>query len=463
MPHDSLLHTVRQFLLNHRLLAKGEKIIVAVSGGVDSIVLLDLLSELRGAFEWELTVAHLNHDLRGSESLDDQHFVESAAKSYGYECYSERANTRAIAELRHQSIQEAARELRYEFFGKLRKSLGFQKIATAHHADDNAETMIFNFLRGAGVQGLSGIPKFRRDLDVVRPLLGCTRKELLSYAEEKKLRHREDSSNAKSEYSRNFIRQSVIPVIQENINPNLVATLSQSSVIFDQLERYLGGEVRRIVPKLIVRSTPNELILNLDLLRQEESFLQEYLIRHAVQMLTGREIDFGLVKTLVSLTESETGASCALPDDYLVYRNRSQFVIARRVPMRPFRHPIELNREYQFDHFRFTSAEVEEPRFAGNKLIEYVDAAAIGKELMLRTWHTGDSFVPLGMNEQKKLSDFFIDEKVPLPEKQEIPILISDGKIVWVCGRRLDDRFKITPDTQHIIRLEYHPRTSSTE
>jgi tRNA(Ile)-lysidine synthase len=463
MSQESLLHTVRQFLLTHRLLAKGEKIIVAVSGGIDSVVLLDLLAALRSAFEWELAVAHLNHDLRGSESLDDQHFVESAAKSYGCECYSERANTRAIAEMRHQSIQEAARELRYEFFGKLRQSLGFQKIATAHHADDSAETMIFNFLRGAGVQGLSGIPKLRRDLDVVRPLLGCTRRELLAYAEEKKLRHREDSSNAKSDYSRNFIRQSVIPLIQENINPNLVATLSQSSVIFDELERYLGEEVRRIIPQLIVRSSAQELILDLGMLRQKERFLQEYLIRHAVHIVTGREIDFGVVKTLVSLTESETGASCALPDDYVVYRNRSQFVVAKRLPMRPFRYPIELNREYQFDQFRFTSAEVEEPRFGGGKHVEYVDAAAIGKELMLRTWHTGDTFVPLGMNAQKKLSDFFIDEKVPLPEKQEIPILISDGKIVWICGKRLDDRFKITPGTQHIIKLEYHPRSPSTE
>jgi tRNA(Ile)-lysidine synthase len=298
---------------------------------------------------------------------------------------------------------------------------------------------------------------------VVRPLLGCTRRELLAYAEEKKLRHREDSSNAKSDYSRNFIRQAVIPLIQENINPNLVATLSQSSVIFDELERYLEDEVRRIVPQLIVRSSAHELILDLDMLRQKERFLQEYLIRHAVQMVSGREIDFGVVKTLVSLTESETGASCSLPDDYVVYRNRSQFVIAKRLPMRPFRYPIELNREYQFEQFRFTSAAVEEPRFGGGKDVEYVDAAAIGKELMLRTWHTGDTFVPLGMNTQKKLSDFFIDEKVPLPEKQEIPILTSDGKIVWICGKRLDDRFKITPGTQHIIRLEYHPRSPSTE
>lgn len=462
MSQETLLYTVKEYLHKYRLIGRGEKIIIAVSGGVDSMVLLDVMTSLRGAMEWELAVAHLNHELRGAESLQDEHFTEAAAEAHGCECYVERTNTRAIAEAAHQSIQEAGRDLRYAFFDKLRKSLGFQKIATAHHANDNAETMLFNFIRGAGVQGLSGIPRLRRDVEAVRPLLPLTRDEITKYAKVRGVLFREDSSNAKAEYARNVLRQSVIPLLQEKLNPNLVATLSQTGVIFDQLEEYLDGEARIVVSQLLVRRGAEEMILDLQELQKKAIFLQEYVLRHAVREVTGRETDFSMIKTLVTLMESETGSSCSLPGDFLVYRNRSQLIFTKRQPMRPFRYPIELNHKYEFDHFKFTSAEVPEPRLANDKHVEYIDAATIGRELMLRTWNTGDTFFPLGMREQKKLSDFFIDEKIPLPEKQEIPILISDGKIVWVCGKRLDDRFKITPDTEHFIKLEYQPRTQSS-
>lgn len=463
MQAESLLYTVKQYLQRYRLIERGEKILVSVSGGLDSMVLLNILTDLRGAMQLEIAVAHLNHELRGAESVTDEKFVRAAAADYGVECYVERANTKAIAETNKQSIQEAARELRYEFLGMLRKSIGFQKIATAHHANDNAETMLFNFLRGAGVQGLSGIPMLRRDVEAVRPLLGVTREEIRAYAIEQGISFREDSSNAKTEYARNFLRHSIIPELLEHINPNLISTLFRTSEIFDQLEQYLDGEARALAPQLLTEKSPDEIDLDINLLRTKAVFLQEYVVRHAAREITGHDIDFGMAKTLLNLTDSETGASCSLTGDYLVYRNRAKLIFTKRQPIRPFRYPIELNKEYEFDHFRFATKEVPEPRFARDDYVEYVDAAAIGRDLMLRTWHTGDSFVPLGMTEQKKLSDFFVDEKIPLMEKQAIPILISGGHIVWVCGKRLDDRFKITPETEHIIKLEYQPRNRDTE
>lgn len=460
---ESLLGRFREFIQRFSLIDRGDRIIVAASGGVDSMVLLDILDRMKSEFQLTPAIAHFNHRLRGEESDADEEFVRSAALQRGLKYHVERAETRVVAAARRKSIEQTARDLRYEFFDMLRTSLGFQKVATAHQADDNAETILFNLIRGAGVSGLSGIPVKRCDRSVIRPLLFAPREQILEYAAGRGLRHREDATNASREYTRNFIRHEVIPLIRRNVNPNLVSTLRRTGELFDQLEEYLEQVAQSIGPSLVARETSGSVIIDRKALRAQPVFLQEHLLLHLARKFTSREIEFGSVKAMLDIAEGETGSSCSIAEGAVFRRDRGQLIFSKMKSPAPFRHTIEWNKTYDFDRFGFGSACSREIRLSEDPNTEYVDADSLGKESILRSWKKGDWFVPLGMHEKKKLSDFFIDEKIPLFEKLTIPILVSAGDIVWVCGQRLDDRHKVTAATTRVLKLEYTPRSSRLE
>ncbi|HEV8537699.1 MAG TPA: tRNA lysidine(34) synthetase TilS [Bacteroidota bacterium] len=459
MSEQPLIRDLENFLQRYKLIAPGEQVILAVSGGVDSIVLLDAMVELKSQLHLGLVIAHFNHQLRGVESDEDEEFVRTKSVRYGLQCYIEKANTAALSEVNKRSIQETARDLRYGFLTKLRTSIGFQKIATAHHANDNAETILLNLVRGTGIHGLTGIPVMRKDIAVIRPLLSTTREHIAEYANQRGLTFREDSSNAKLHYTRNFLRHQVMPLIQENINPNVIGTLRRTADVFEQVEQYVLNEVGRIVPKLISRTSDNEIRVDLNGLEGVPLLLQEYVLQHVAREFTKTEIDFNLVRAMMGVAQSVTGAAVSVSKDGVCYRNRDQLIFSRDRRLSSYRYLIQLDKEYDFEYFHFGSATVPRADFTGDPRVEYVDGSTLSADLILRTWNDGDAFVPLGMNEKKKVSDFFIDEKVPLIEKHSIPLLISDDEIVWICGERLDDRYKVTDATRTIIRLEYYPRS----
>jgi tRNA(Ile)-lysidine synthase len=450
---------MREFLRASGVVKGGEKIVVAVSGGIDSMVLLHLLHALQPEFATALIAAHFNHELRGRESDDDESFVREAAHRFGVECYVEHANTLAIAEMRKRSLQETARDLRYAFLTNVRSSSGFDKIATAHHADDNAETMLFNMFRGAGVKGLSGIPAWRKDINVVRPLIFAAREEIRAYAEEHGVAFREDSSNAKEEYTRNFLRQTLIPQIRENINPNLVAALRRTSELFTALDDYIREEALAIRPLLVREEREDLLVINLPAFHAQQLFLQEYFLQRFARDFSREEVEFGTVKMLLNVSHAATGSSCRLGEETVVYKDRDSLRFTRGAAGAAFRHQVLLNTRHDFGAFAFGSTVVERAEFGPDPNVEFVDGDRLGSDLVLRTWVEGDWFVPLGMSEKKKLSDFFIDLKVPVYDKHAVPILTAGSEIAWVCGRRLDERYKVTPQTRTIIKLEYSPRS----
>ena len=458
MARSNLIHQTQHFIREYNLLQSGEKAIVAVSGGIDSVVLLDVLKELSIPMKLTLVVAHFNHQLRGSESDEDEAFVRNIASERGIEFYVERAATEAVAESKKLSIQEAARDLRYAFFDKLRSSGGFYKIATAHNADDNAETVLFNVFRGTGVRGLVGIPIWRKDISVIRPLLGSTREEIEAYAREKKLPYRIDSSNLRDEYTRNFLRQSIIPGLQQNVNPNLVGSLRRMGELFDELDSYLIAEAERLLAVIRVKESPEEVVLDIEQLYKQPVFMQEYLLLIVARAYTRREVDFSTVKAIVKVSRAETGTSGSLAGERVVYRDRNRLVFRPLAILNPYSHNISINKDHEFEHFTLNVHAVEKVEAMENGNIEYVDADKVGEELVIRNWSEGDWFYPLGMEGKKKLSDFFIDIKIPMYEKPSIPVLESKAGIVWVCGKRLDDRFKITPETKRLLKLQYSAR-----
>ena len=441
------------------MLQERDKVIAAVSGGADSIVMLDLLAKEQDAFGLTIIVAHFNFQLRGSESEEDEAFVAQRARHYGFEFYVERANTAEYARHKKVGIQEAARVLRYEFFDKLLVSSGFDKIAIAHNADDNAETILLNLFRGGGVQGLSGIPVLREDRKIIRPLLFAARHEIEEYAGQEELTFRTDSSNVKDIYTRNFIRHQILPPVKENINPNVVQTLHRSSELFRELEAFLTYTARQSFELVVAKKTEDELHISIPLLRSNPTLLQQYIVMLAANVFAHRRLEYEQVNAILELTEGLTGSAVKLSQEYDVFRDRERLVIRKTEPVTEFRITVQTNSRYEFETFLFSSELVEEKNMTlvANGHAEYVDADQLGDGgLILRTWDDGDTFIPLGMKAKKKISDFFVDAKIPIYEKRRIPILETrDGKVVWVCGQRLDDRFKITSDTRRIMKLEF--------
>jgi tRNA(Ile)-lysidine synthase len=455
----TFLTRFHEFARRRRLLNEKGKIVAAVSGGVDSMVLLDLLMREREALGVNLIIAHFNHQLRGDESDADEQFVAQRAQHYGIELYVDRANTAEVARHLRLGIQETARNLRYDFFTKLLESSGYDAIATAHNADDNAETVLFNLFRGAGVQGLSGIPVVRQDKKIIRPLLFARRSEIEQYAEAERITFRTDSSNEKDTYTRNLLRHQVLPLIRDQINPGIIETLQRSSELFRELEVYLTYSARTALDVVATHQSETEITLSIPRLRSHPVLLQQYVVILAAQAVTGRRPDYEEVTRTLELTEGLTGSWVMLTEHQGVYRDRDALVFRPMQTPAEFRIVILQSHRYEFNDFRFSSELIEgngwKPTQGGST--EYIDADILPPgHLVLRTWSEGDWFVPLGMKSRKKISDFFVDAKIPLYEKRSYPILeTQEGTVVWLCGQRIDDRFKVTEATRRVLKLEF--------
>lgn len=457
MRTGSLYKGFWDFCRRKGLLHKGDRIVAAVSGGIDSSVLLDLLAKSRDALGLDVIVAHVNFRLRGDESDADEAFVTDRARHYGCEFHGTRVETRTFASQHKMGMQEAARVLRYEFFERVRLDRRFGAVATAHNADDNAETVVMNLFRGAGVGGLAGIPPVRDEGRIVRPLLFATREEIAAYAAGEHVPYREDSSNAGDDYVRNFIRHQILPPVKERMNPNIAATLGAAAEVFRELESYLRREARRVGAEIVLSRNTDELALSVEGLQRLPRLLQHYIVMHHCGEFARIPIDAGAVTRVLALTDNATGSMAEIDGRTIVVRDRAQLVFRRREDMAEFNFAVLPSQTYRFGHFTF-SAEVLEttaiPRNGGS--VEYVDADKTGGEMILHSWREGDWFVPLGMKAGKKVSDFFVDAKVPVYEKPRIPILATkDGRIVWVCGYRIDDRFKVTPQTRRVMKLQF--------
>lgn len=454
------INRFKEFIQKNKLISPEDKIIVAVSGGVDSVVLLDVLNELKSQLKLELIVAHFNHKLRGAESDEDENFVKKFASELGIECYVRSEDTKEYCKSKKISIQEGARELRYNFFETLRLIKGFDKIATAHNANDNAETVLLNLFRGSGINGLAGIQMKRGN--IIRPLLFATRDEIEEYAYEKGLTYRVDSSNFKTTYRRNYIRLNLLPLISENINPGIIETLNRTAQIFSELSEFIRHEALKIIKFVAVEENPGKILIDIQRLKNYLFFIQESVIISTIETFFNERIDFARVLSVLNLIDSTPGSSMMISKDLFVYRDRQYLVFIRKpelfeMEVFAYVHPGE---KYETDFFVFSSEFVkkEDVQFNRNPQVEYIDAELIADELILRNWQPGDWFIPLGMKGRKKLSDFLIDLKIPVYEKRKILVLESEGKIVWVCGFRLDDRFKITDSTQKILKIEFHPK-----
>lgn len=442
------------FVGRHGLIPPDGRVAAAVSGGIDSMVMLSLLDRFRRTVPFELSVAHVNHGLRGAESDADEALVRETASGLGLEFRLHRSGGPGGPPA--TGIQAWARDERYGFFARLRADAPGTRVATAHHRDDNAETVLFNFLRGAGVNGLSGIPVAHADGAVIRPLLFADRASIGAYAAHAGLRWREDATNAATKYTRNALRHSVIPAIEAAVNPGVRETIARTALLFADLEAYLDDEVGRVMPGLLVAG--DGIRIDTARLSALPLFLREAVLFAAAKRLRPYGVGFVHVRTLLHLAGVQAGSSCLLADNLHASREGACLVLRDGPPPgEPFDFPVTAGETYAFERFSFSSSTAVTAAPGVSRFEEYIDADRAGGGLRLRSWREGDWFVPIGMDARKKVSDYFIDRKVPVAEKRRIPILVAGDEIVWVCGERLDDRFKLTPATSRVLRIGYLP------
>lgn len=447
----------RHFVEEHSLVTPGDGVACAVSGGPDSMVMLQLFLDLRASWGLSLAVVHVNHQLRGDESDQDESFVRAVAEQHGLPLYSERVDVQAAQHSRRLSKQEAARMLRYEVFERARKALALPLVATAHTATDNAETVLLNVLRGTGIRGLAGIPIRREPAGVIRPMLFALREELEQYATERGIPSRTDSSNLLVSSTRNLLRLEILPRLRDEVHADVTGALNRISRTMRDLVSRIDREIASGSPDVLWIDERGRVIVDLAGLERAAPFLQDEFLLLALRQ-AGAPVSADKVQQLRNLWEGQSGRRHDLTRTVTASRDHDRLILGPQGADHGFCHDVALGAELSFEEFSFSAKPLSvrpEGDFGGADRA-VVDGDALGESLTVRSWRPGDWFMPLGMSGHKKLSDFFTDEKIPLERRRRIPIVESGGSIVWVCGLRIDERAKITPKTTRWVELSFH-------
>lgn len=442
-PKTPVLGPFLTILNRHGLVEK--RGLLAVSGGVDSVVLAELAHRAGLRFG----IAHVNFGLRGAESDEDEGFVQHLAETHGVPFFSKKVDPLGFAETHDLSVQLAARKLRYAWFEELLNDEGFDYLATAHHRDDALETLLLNLVRGAGLAGLAGIPeRFRR---IVRPMLASSREEIERFARTEHLAWREDRSNATDDYPRNFVRHRIVPLLRE-LNPNLTETCAQT---LDQLAaaRRLLEQQAGTLKQAAWRTQGDVGFLQLEPVRQHA---EPVLLLH--ELLRPFGFRYRQTEDVWAVRDGQPGKTFHSPTHTLTKDRTALVVTPRRVGGGGvFLVESSVGEVVTPDLIlRFTI--LKDPNFKTNAFAVTFDFDRLTFPLTLRPWRPGDWFYPLGMGgHRKKVSDLLVELKIPRPLKSRVYVLESAGAIAWVVGHRLDERFRVTEATGRVWRCWSEP------
>lgn len=469
MPENILITKIRKASASHKMFAAGDTVACAVSGGPDSVAMLHGLLELKECLNIKLAVAHLDHGFR-LESAAEAEFVKGMAESLGLPFYTEKARLGDTLAGLPVNRQAAAREARYDFLKRAADRLHADKIAVAHTADDQAETVLMRLIRGSGMSGLAGIPPVRKVdslRSVVRPLIYATRREVEGYLSENKIASVTDPSNLKKVYLRNRIRLELLPVLGA-YNPHVPEALARAAELLRSDEEFLEGQAREAMESIVAREKDRPGLRRTELRLEDFDRLPEALRRRVVRLAVEEVkgdllgLSYGHVTDAVrDIYEGPTGRGVDLPGGVRVERSYKKLLIYFPEEGISFSVPLPMPGEGQASHAEAPEAglTVEAEIVSGaspvDKDSELFDMDKMDGPLVVRSRRPGDSFYPVGMEGKKKLKTFFIDLKLPRVERARVPLLECAGEIAWVMGYRQDRRFIKGPDTKRLIKISF--------
>lgn len=462
MNRYSLLEKVKKTITKYSMLNKGDRVVVAVSGGPDSVALLYLLEEIKKEYDLKLFIAHLNHKLRGKESDYDQEFVFNLASKLGLKFYSKSFNVKKLAKKKRLSLEEGARVARYDYLNQVASKVKAQKIALGHTADDQAETVLMRLLRGSGSLGLSGIPP--KGDKLIRPLIEVKREEVEGFLKGGKIKFRTDSSNLRPDFLRNKLRLKLLPLIEREYNPKIKKVLGRTSYLLSEEEKYLKKKALELFKKSLIEKNETEIILDLENFFDYDKSLKRIIIRICLERLEGslKKIGFEPAERLLNLVEKGKtgkkidfgkGLSSYVSKDYLCfYKNKK-----KKKHSFVFHPPGEKNlkssglkvKSQILEFFSLDDIEKNKDPYQA-----HLDLDKLKFPLRLRSRKDGDWFKPLGMKGKKNLSDFLIDKKIPSYKRDDVLLLVSDKKIAWVIGHRISEDFKVTEKTKKVLKIK---------
>ncbi len=473
-----VVRTVARTIADFDMLQPAEAVLVAVSGGADSVALLHILKILAPAYSIRLGIAHLNHGLRGADADRDARFVAALADESNLRCHIETVDVQRYRLRRKLSLEEAARQVRYDFYAATAARHGYAKIALGHHADDNAESVLMFLFRGSGPTGLSGIQPVRNG-KIIRPLIRLTRRQTREYLDEKGIPHVSDSSNRDHRFLRNRIRNELIPQLKADYNPAIIRSLNRLADIFRKENEWLEPVIAPIFEQIVTGTGRDRLAVSLESFGEFPEAVQRRLVRKAIAAVKGdlRRISFSHIDAVNRLAVSgPMRGALDLPDGIRVDRqDRTLLFIKGAYPHRagpggkliaeapqfrytvanPFRQPLQLEVPEIGLQMHFSVLTIQKPLDfqQGGQNEAFFDMEKLTFPLILRNVQPGDRFKPLGMSSgSQKVKKYFIDHKVPHKQRSRHPVLLSGDQIIWVVGRRISETCKVGISTRRVLK-----------
>jgi tRNA(Ile)-lysidine synthase len=458
-----LMRTVRTTIEKYGMIRQGDRVVVGLSGGPDSVALLHILSSLKDVYKIGIRAAHLEHGIRGEESIEDMRFVERLCQDMSVPLSTERVKVPEAARAAKQSVEATARRLRYDFFDEVLKETKSSKIATGHNANDQAETLLLNLLRGTGMAGLTGVwPAVENT--IVRPLIEATRSDIETYLKERGIAFRVDSSNQDDRYDRNRVRQVLVPLLESEFNPRIIDSLARTAGIFSTMDDYLREEAGRVI-ETCSRTGDGRTTIDLGPFGEAPKALQLFTLYLLLRSLEGDDqvVSFDTLSAILNVAmRSKSGSRVDIGSGLVALKEFDKLVIGRDLALVerydagltiPGRTAVEAA------GCAFTT-EVLNQRPGTGEIYRsgdtaYFDLGALDLPLRARSWREGDKFVPFGLTGSKKVHDIFIDEKVPISQRPRTPIVCDGDGIVWIAGVRRSERARITDDTRTILKIAY--------
>jgi tRNA(Ile)-lysidine synthase len=456
-----LLRTVRATIEKHNMLSGGERVLIAVSGGPDSVALLHVLISLKATYRLDLHLAHLEHGLRGEAAMADMEFVQTLGRDLGLPVTVRRVDVAERAAASSLPVEAVARGIRYAFLEEVAGEIGAAKIATGHNANDQAETLLLNLIRGSGISGLRGI-RPAIEGKIIRPLVEAKREEILAYLTGRSLDYRTDLSNTDEVYDRNRVRLRLVPLLEKDFNPRIVDSLVRTAEVFSLVADYLDGRVAEAM-KQCCRPGDGRVTVDLEAFAALPRAVRVFTLYTVVRSLEGDEqvVTFDTLGALENIAaRSQSGSRVDIGSGITAVKEYARLVVGRDLAIAEgYEVPLAVpgtteiagaGRSLQTSVLEGVPPSADLFRSGATA---YFDFNRLALPLVARSWREGDKFVPFGLSGSKKVHDVFTDEKIPVTERAKIPIICDREEIIWVAGVRRSERARITDDTTTVVRI----------